>query len=178
MNAASLARPGSGYRTLWLIVGLLLLPFALAGALYASGWQPTRTVEHGQLLSPPLALPDQLLRSTAELRGKWLLLFTIDGPCDQACTRRIDEMRRIQVALNKNMGRVARVVLSDRPDDPALLALQHAQPDLRLLAAAGATPHLQIADPQGRLLLTYPPDATAQGVRADLERLLKFAWNG
>jgi len=26
--------------------------------------------------------------------------------------------------------------------------------------------------------MTYPPDASAQGVRADLERLLKYAWTG
>ena len=37
---------------------------------------------------------------------------------------------------------------------------------------------LHIVDPQGRLIMDYPVDVAAKGVRADLERLLKFAWTG
>ena len=35
-----------------------------------------------------------------------------------------------------------------------------------------------VVDPQGRLLMDYPGDVAAKDVGADLERLLKFAWNG
>lgn len=44
-------------RTLVLVLGLLLLPFAVAGTLYAVGWHPAGTGNHGELLSPPRALP-------------------------------------------------------------------------------------------------------------------------
>jgi hypothetical protein len=37
---------------------------------------------------------------------------------------------------------------------------------------------LHIVDPQGRLIMDYPVDVAAKGVRADLDRLLKFAWTG
>jgi hypothetical protein len=96
---------------------------------------------------------------------------------------RLDEMRRIHVALYKNMGRLGRAVLTDQPDDPALLALQSSQPDLMVLSApSGALAEIAdpvlLVDPQGLVIMTYPADASPQGMRADLERLLKYAWTG
>lgn len=179
--------PGRGRRTLLLIVGVLFLPFIVGGALYVGGWQPPRTVHHGHLLQPPRALPAAVLDASAELRGKWLLLLEVRGSCAIDCAGRLDEMRRIHVALYKNMSRLRRVVVTDQPDDPQLAALRIAQPDLLVVAAppgaladAPASPAdpLLLADPQGQLIMTYPPDAAAQGVRADLERLLRFAWTG
>ena len=35
-----------------------------------------------------------------------------------------------------------------------------------------------LVDPEDRLIMTYPADASPQGMRADLERLLKYAWTG
>lgn len=183
MSEAIIQPVASGGRMLLLVVGLLMLPFAIGGALYFGGWQPAKTANHGLLLSPPQAMPDELLRSTAEIRGKWLLLLKLRGACDTDCATRLDEMRRIQVALNKNMGRLRRVVLTDQPNDPALTTLRSAQPDLLIVdtpagGLADTEDSLIIADPDGQLIMTYRPDASAQGVRADLERLLKFAWTG
>lgn len=172
-----------GRLMLALIVALLALPFGIAAALYFGGWQPARTIQHGNLLSPPQLLPEALLRSTGKNREKWIFMLRINGTCKPECIARLDEMRRIHVALYKNMGRLSRAVLTDHPNDPALLALQAAQPDLLLLTVtpdaplASADPLLLI-DPQGQLIMTYPADAPPQDMRADLERLLKFAWNG
>ena len=117
----------SGLPMLLLIVGLLVLPFFIATALYFSGWQPTRTLQHGQLLTPPPALPASGLLDaggqaipTADLHGKWLLVMSLDGPCAADCAARLDELRRIQVSLNKEMGRLRRVVLAPATSDPAL----------------------------------------------------------
>lgn len=189
-----------GRLMLALIVGLLALPFAIGAGLYFGGWQPSRISHHGHLLTPPRQLPEQLLhpsgasfgaRSTGKNSEKWLLLFHVRGPCTAECAGRLDEMRRIHVALYKNMGRLSRAVLTDQPDDPALLALRASQPDLLLLTAPSAplageqasvlaeiADPLLLIDPQGQVIMTYPPDASAQGVRADLERLLKYAWTG
>lgn len=181
MSDAVIRPPGSGRAMLLLIVGLLALPFAIGGGLYVGGWQPARSTQHGQLLKPALPLPEPVLRSTTESRGKWLLLLQVSGPCGAECAARLDEMRRIQVSLNKEMGRLCRVVVSDQADDPQLAAIRQAQPDLLLAAApAGglAADPLLIADPHGRLIMSYPPTASAKGIRADLDRLLKFAWAG
>ncbi len=187
-------RPRNGLTMLALVAGLLALPFAVAAGLYLFGWQPARTANHGQLVDPPRPLPASGLLTpegqalaTADLGGKWLLLLNGSGPCDAGCGDRVDEMRRIQVALNKDMGRLRRVVLSDHPNDAALATARSLQPDLViatvpdgwLTGATGAAGYrLHIVDPQGRRIMDYPPEVAARDVRADLERLLKFAWTG
>jgi len=192
-----LPRRSSGLPMLALIVTLLALPFAIAAGLYLFGWQPARTGNHGTLLKPPQPLPaDGLLGSagkplaTAELHGKWLLILAGRGACDAACRSRVDEMRRIQVSLNKDMGRLRRVVLTDNAGDSGLSDFRQQQPDLVVAAAparwlpckelpTGQNAYrLYVADPQGQLIISYRPDVAGRAVRADLERLLKFAWTG
>jgi len=181
----------NGRRTLALIVCLLTLPFVIAAGLYFGGWKPARTLQHGILLEPPVTLPASGLTQTGgqalpteALRGKWLLVLSLDGPCHQECIARIDEMRRIQVSLNKEMGRLRRIVLSEQTGDPELALASRMQPDLLVLGAPprwlppGAGHHLHIVDPQGRRVMEYPAGVSAREVRADLERLLKFAWTG
>jgi hypothetical protein len=184
----------NGLPMLLLVVSLLALPFLIAAGLFFIGWQPSRTTNHGYLHNPPPALPPTGLRAadgqalpTAELGGKWLLVLSGSGPCDAACAGRIDEMRRIQVSLNKEMTRLRRVVLTDRAGDAELAAARQRQPDLVVAEAPAnwlpvsglATGYrLHIVDPQGRLIMDYPVDVAAKGVRADLDRLLKFAWTG
>ncbi len=197
MNAAALQptpRRSSSLPMLALVASLLALPFVIAGGLFVVGWQPARTANHGELLSPPLPLPasglfgtDGQPLATAELHGKWLLVLSGSGPCTKECDVRIDEMRRIQVSLNKEMGRLRRVVLTDQPADPALASARQRQPDLLLARApAGWLPgpprpadyRLHVVDPQGKLIMDYPVDVAAKDVRFDLDRLLKFAWTG
>jgi hypothetical protein len=45
-------------------------------------------------------------------------------------------------------------------------------------ATASPATTLRMADPQGQVVIIYAPDATTRGIRADLDRLLKFTWNG
>ncbi len=174
MNAAALPDAAAGRRTLALIVGLLVLPFALGAGLYFSGWRPSQPGNRGELLQPPQPLGVAL---PAEAAGKWLLVLAADGPCDAACGARIDEMRRIQVSLNKEMGRVRRLVIAPDLADPALAAARSAQPDL-LLVRRDVAPGVYVADPGGNLILRYGPGKDARDIRTDLDRLLKFAWTG
>lgn len=195
MTTTTLTPPRSNGRLmLALVVSLLALPFAIGAGLYFGGWKPARTIQHGQLLNPPVAFPvGSLLASNgqplpgSELQGKWLLVLSLNGPCQAECVSRIDEMRRIQVSLNKDMGRLRRVVVSQHTEAPELAAAGRQQPDLLLLAAPGqslnanageARYQLHIVDPQGRRVMDYPPEVAAREVRADLDRLLKFAWTG
>lgn len=195
MTTSTLTPPrGNGRLMLALVVSLLAMPFAIGAGLYFGGWKPARTIQHGQLLDPPLAFPLSGLRTAngqavpdAELQGKWLLVLSLSGPCQADCISRIDEMRRIQVSLNKDMARLRRVVQSEQPDAPELAAAGQKQPDLLRLAAPAqwqnistgeAGYRLHIVDPQGRRVMDYPPEVAAKEVRADLDRLLKFAWTG
>jgi len=178
---------------LGLILALFALPMLIALGLYAMHWRPAAVASHGELVTPPRPLPANGLTSrdghalgSAELRGRWLMVLAVPGPCDAGCLARIDETRRIQVALHRNMSRVGRLVLSDAPDPP-LLAAAHAAPDLLLarpdglwreLLADADAPHLYLVDPLGNLVMRYPPRPEPAGVKRDLERLLKFSWNG
>lgn len=193
MTIATLPAPRpSGLPTLLLIVGLLVLPFVIATGLFFGGWQPTRTLQHGQLLTPPPALPASGLVdiygqpvATAGLHGKWLLVLSLDGSCATECAARLDELRRIQVSLNKEMGRLRRVVLAPDSSDPALVEAARRQPDLLLFAApaqwlglpTGNSYRLHIVDPLGRRVIDYPAAVGGKELRFDLERLLKFAWS-
>jgi len=187
-------RKASGLPTLALVVSLLALPFIIAAGLYFVGWRSERTANHGRFVNPPVPLPAGGLKTTdgrplatTELQGKWLLLLSGKGSCDPDCVRRIDEMRRIQVSLDKQMGRVRRVVVTDRIADVELAAALQWQPDLVLAEApANWLPgsgndsgyQLHIIDSQGNLIMNYPSEVAAKGVRSDLVRLLKFSWGG
>ena len=183
MNSVALPTPPNprqGRRPQALIVGRLALPVVIAAALYFGGWHPSRMTHHGHLLKPPRPLPAEILRSTEKNAEKWQLVLHVRGPCAADCLRRLDEMRRVHVALYKNMGRLGRALLTGQADDPALPGVRASQPDLMLLKAppdtlADIADPLLLVDPQGRIIMTYPPDASPQGLRADLDRLLKYA---
>ncbi|NTV71937.1 MAG: hypothetical protein HGA71_17540 [Azonexaceae bacterium] len=186
MNSAAIhphPNQRQGRLMLVLIVCLLALPFVIGAGLYFGGWQPPQTSHHGHLLARPIQLPEPFPRSTGKNAEKWKLVLHVRGSCSTECTTRLDEMRRIHVALYKNMGRLSRAVLTDQPNDPALLALHASQPDLMMLTSPSGsltqiTDPVLLVDPQGLVIMTYPPDASPQGMRADLDRLLKYAWTG
>lgn len=180
-----------------LIVGIFALPFAVAAGLFAFGWQPARTANQGELIRPPLPLPpDGLTRvdgsslPTAELHGRWWLLLAPGGPCAADCLARATDMRRVHVALDKDMARLKRMLLaadSAAGDGGALAALRRTQPDLVVARAdrrwqralgAAAGPTLYLIDPQGRLVMRYAAQSDAASVRADLGRLLRHGGAG
>ena len=159
---APVPRPGSasGRRTLALVLALSLLPLAIGGGLFAFGWKPDRTVNHGTLFTPPVPVDDVAASPLAET-GRWSLVLLGTGDCDAACTARLDELRRVRTALAKQMHRT-RQLRAAAP--PALAGL----PSGTVL----------IVDPRGTAVLHYPPGAGAPGIRDDLERLLKLSWIG
>lgn len=189
-------------RAILLVTTLLAMPFAVAFGLYWFEWRPTSLGNHGELIQPPLALPESGLdfadgraMPTAELRGKWTLLLISKGPCDDVCRQHLQQMRQVQVSLNKEMGRLRRVLLGDSvaglAGDAALPALRQRYPDLTILAPAsgnegapwrdaldGTSHRFYVIDPLGNVMMRYPDNPDMQGMRKDLERLLKYSWVG
>jgi hypothetical protein len=142
-------------RALLLMVGLSLLPIAVGAWLYFVGWRPAQTSNHGTLITPPVAV------AIDTVKQRWSLVLLGDGDCDAPCAARLDELRRVRVSLAKEMHRTQYL----RAVAPAPLA------DL-------PTGTVIIVDPDGRAMMRYTPDAEAKGMRADLERLLKYSWTG
>lgn len=189
MAAPALNSPAtSGRRALLLTVLVCLMPALVGGGLYLSGWRPARTANHGELVLPPQPLPLAALGAdvAGAARGKWLLVIAGDAPCAADCAALAGRTRAVQVSLNRDMGRIRRLVLADAPT-AELADLRARQPDLLVAApdaawraalAAGGRHRLFVLDPAGNLMMQYAPGADAKGVRADLERLLKSSWIG
>lgn len=139
---------------LLLLAALLALPFVLASVLFALGWRPPASVNHGTLVSPPLAAPER-----ENWLGGWSLVLLHSPPCGLECAARLDELRRLRISLAAAAPRTRVVPFSPRPGE------------------FGGWPagSVVVVDPGGRAMLRYPPGADASGMRADLERLLKYA---
>lgn len=147
----------SGRLRLLLIAAVLAAPFLAGSGLYFAGWRPESTVNHGQLISPLVALPD-----AEAWRGKWSLALIHAEPCSPQCLARLDELGRVRLSLAKEAERTRIASLARRPE--ALRALPEGS--------------VVLVDPRGLAVMRYAPGADARGMRADLERLLKYSWSG
>lgn len=175
------AQPTGQLRLLVLVIALFALPFTVAGGLFYGGWQPERTANRGALVVPPVALPLADLQPVVDPDGRWLLVLAAGRDCTAGCLQRIDELRRVQVSLYKEMNRVRRLVLIDGLPSTELAALARQQPDLLIARRPASWARLNAIhalDPQGRLVLDYGADAPPRDIRSDLERLLKAGRNG
>jgi hypothetical protein len=152
VTAATLPSQTSWRRALLLMLTLSLLPIAIGAGLYFFGWRPVRTSNHGTLIMPPVAV------DVGTAKGKWALVL-IDADPNAA---RIDELRRVRASLAKEWQRTRHLRIDAAP--PALGSLP-----------AGS---VFIVDPDGRAMMHYAPGVNAKGMRADLERLLKYSWIG
>lgn len=175
--------------TLPLLVATFVLPFLVGTGLFLSGWRPEKFGNHGELIQPPRPMPETgLLQAdgqplpSANLRGKWLLVLSVDGVCAAPCLESLQQMTRVHRALGKEQDRLRRVFIASERGPV------NAQPDPDLIAAtidaqaravwsnAFAGNGLFIADPMGNVIMRYPDPTATRGVLKDLERLLKYSW--
>lgn len=181
MSAGEIARVGR-HRAMLIGVGLLFFaPLGLAFFLYYGlHWHPGGQLNHGDLVEPPLPLPDLALHrfeaaatpdTTPDavpipipgagaaltppdfLKGKWTLLYFGPGSCPAACRTDLYDTRQVRTALGKDESRVQRVFLAEGACcDVALLRTLH--PDLLTVRATDeAAPLVTIlrrAAPGGR----------------------------
>ena len=175
------------------------MPLAAAIWLYfASGWRPGGGAEHGELIDPPRLLPETPLAradggaaSADVLKNAWMLVFVEDEACAERCRAALVDMRQARLALDKDAGRVKRVLLhagdccesgfgADEPDLLVLAAAGPAGAELRALfpPAAGGGRGIYIVDPHGNLMMSYPASGAASGIFKDLERLLRLSHIG
>lgn len=180
----AITRLTPGRRALLLTMLAFLLPLMIGGYLYISGWRPAKTANHGELILPPKPVPIATLGSDAA--GKWLLIVAGDNACEAECIAQLRNLRSIQVSLGREIGRMRRIVMTQH-ETPLLAQLRAEQPDLLLTnpttewksaLPTGELHRVFLVDPAGNLMMQYAPDAEPKGIRADLERLLKYSWIG
>jgi hypothetical protein len=179
--------------TLLGIFALFLGPVILVIMMRSSWWQyqPAGMKNLGHLVQPPVAVS---LDHTAEIDGKWLILYVLDQPCDDTCTDYISTLRQIHRAAGRNADHLAIVLLTDTQIQPGLRAkLESIYPFFNIvvdpgrstlgvldsinagIAADSGSIRTYVLDPMRNVVLAYETDAAPTDIHKDLKRLLKYS---
>ena len=184
-----------------LLITILLLFFGsmlVAGALRFSGWMPEGRKNHGTLIEPPVDLravvpslvdggeyhwnPDERI---------WRIAVAPPTHCGDACGALAQQLDTIWRLFGKDADRVhllwvcgsASCMPPAGAPRPRTLRLLQPAPRLRAAlsngvadvdATAAEGPSLYVIDPNGFVILRYPPGFDPVGLRSDLLKLLKL----
>jgi cytochrome oxidase Cu insertion factor (SCO1/SenC/PrrC family) len=175
----------------WIAVAAFA-PFILAYLTFYF-WAPEARMNYGELIEPARPLPDATLTLAdgqpfrlGALRGKWVLMLTAPGACDESCQHALYHMRQVQRAQGKNMDRIERVwlITDDAPLDPALARALEGMYFVRVAGsevlrepalAGDRSGHIYLVDPLGNLMLRFPRDADPSRILRDISRLLRVS---
>ena len=184
------------------VVNMVLLfsaPFVAALVIYfGSDYFSITSKSHGTLISPPLNLENIDLThvngtpvAQNEFAKQWWLIYLAPKHCtEKNCAIQVGKLRSVQLALNKNIMRVKRILLI-QPESLSSSELQQAQQDGQLVIDKIQNPsYLQnhcpnteddgifIMDPLGNIMLCYDSTKEPQYILKDLEKLLKASQIG
>lgn len=190
------SRPVGRPRSIWngraALVLLLLcffVPAVVAWTLFFTGWTPSATGNHGELIQPPVRFEPLVIDEQSDrvpdsrFRGRWNLVVDAGSGCGEACADVLDELLRVRVALAQHADRT-RIVLLLPPDaEPPTLpetALGRVvsvywHPDATGTSAPERLPDVQLVDTRGFAMMRYPVPFDASGVFADLKKLLRIS---
>ena len=188
-------RRARGNRTA--LVAILVLFFGsmlVAGVLRFSGWQPEGSKSHGEVLSPPLDLRDAAPALVAggdyawnPAARTWRILLVPPAGCTDACARAAGDYDKVWRLMGRRAERLdilwlcADASCEVPPPLGADRSLHRLAPDPALRArlpgidegdATGV--RVFLVDPNGFLMMRYPPGADVGGVREDVAKLLKL----
>ena len=175
------------------IFGMFFGSMLVAGILRFSGWQPEGRKNHGELLDPPSDLREltPALAAGGEYRWNpdertWRIVVAPPAECGDACEQLARELDTVWRLFGKDADRVHLLWICGSegcmpPADALPRTLHVVQPDPRLRAAlprldqgsADAVP-VYVVDPNGFVILRYPPGFDPVGLRADVAKLLKL----
>jgi hypothetical protein len=194
MNAPSAsARPGNKRLQLILIMLAFAAPVLLAVALNTPWFRltPDSTRNHGELISPVIALGDLGLgergAETGEGMGLWTLLWLPDAaaaaptaPGKLDCSATLDLLRRLRLAEGRRLDRV-RIAYDASCAEAAVAGEGQLQLDADTSAGVRERlrqPGLLLVDPYGNAMMRYPLKFNGSAVKKDLDRLLRYSQAG
>lgn len=180
-------------RTMLLVIaGIFFGTLLIAGALRFSGWQPAATQAHGELLQPPgdlrAIVPQQAdgqpYRWSPSART-WRIALAPPADCSDACVKLGHQLDTVWQLMGQDADRVHVLWIGEPPASMARFAsLRVLRPSdalrtglPRAVPAAGEDPHgvpVFVIDPNGFVIMRYPPGFDPAGLRADLAKLLKL----
>lgn len=196
MSTVQPRNPDARKRNRTMLIALFVMFFGsmlIAGLLRFSGWQPEGMKNHGELLQPPADLRDATPRTTdgsdylwqPEAR-LWRIAVAPPADCGDECERLARDIDKVWQLFGKDADRVHVLWLcpgagactppAGAPPPAAMRVLQ-AGPDLRATLPGVDDPRgvpVYVIDPNGFVILRYPPGFDLGGLRTDLARLLKL----
>ena len=182
------------------IGGLLLIfgiPLVLAWFIfhyYAGSFNGG--LEHGELITPAKKLAPPLIRdlqgnavSSDLFLGKWTLVYhtperkaetakELTTPCDKDCLALMDSLRRIRIAQDRSMREVRLVLVLPEDAEQVPGIADQFDKGLHVVTSDHWPLHsgsVYLIDPQGFLVMRYPPGFDPVGLLKDLKLLLKLA---
>ena len=201
MESSNLTIMKSNRKKLVIVLLIFILPAMLATLMYAIGWRPSNTVNHGELIVPARPLENSEMQSLAgktvkldELHGKWLMVYFDTSACPEECIKQLYFMRQIHMSQGKHLDKIQRVfILTDESSLEPLKPKLIEYANMMVLKADKLTlavlrkefgmdesvkteqRNIYFVDPLGNLMMQYHPGVEPAGMRKDLERLLKYS---
>jgi len=166
------------------IVLIFIVPMILAKSLFSNekfrNYLRHKTVNHGQLIQPPLSFTE-LLSEPNFLSADWTLLYvTPELPCAEICNQQLYKLRQIRLALGKDQNKVSRVLVAIQPivipkEYEGTLQKTATKEAIERILLSTSQPQgaIYIVEPKGNIILGYRLDANPKGILNDLQRLLK-----
>ena len=184
-------RKSKGRFQLILLAAIFFGPLLIAALLYFRGdsLQPEGRVNRGALLEPIVAVSDAAPGSAilAHNEGHWLLVYSNQDACDEACRDALYTIRQSRLMLGREMDRIKRVFLhGESAPDTVFLAEEHAglvslRDDPLADLLDGKRPEnlgaggYYLVDPLSNIVLYFPPDIDPGSMVDDIKRLLKLS---
>jgi hypothetical protein len=164
----------------------------VAGALRFSGWRPAGTKNHGEMLDPPGDLRHVVPRQVAggnyawnPVARTWRIALAPPESCGSECAKLVRELDTVWQLTGREADRVDVLWICAAKTcappvgapHPRTLRLLQADPALRAALPRVDDPRgvpVYLIDPNGFVILRYPPGFDPAGLRADLAKLLKL----
>lgn len=180
------------------IFALFFGPLILVMLMRSSWWQyqPANLKNRGHLVQPPVQLILEQ-NQAQEVEGKWLILYVLAQPCEEACIDHATTLRQIHKASGREREHLAVALLGPGDVEPGLWPkLESIYPEFILLTDTTASMsetlaavntmvaentgdtssiHTYVLDPMLNVILAYGANTNANGIHKDLKRLLKWS---
>lgn len=171
--------------TLIALAALFAAPLLGAIALHASGWQPSHTRNHGELLRPALDLRDLVLLRADGTRyewepaeRRWRIAVMVPRDCAAACAELMTGLDKVWQLQGRRADRLDVLWFGPLPESvPPFRRLVPMREDAalraRLPGADASAASAWLIDPAGFVALRYAPGFDVAHVREDVARMLK-----
>ena len=171
-------------RRLLLLAAIAVAPVLLSYLAYYFLPRDAR-VNYGTLLTtrPMAPIAGTLMTgapfSTADLRGRWVILYAGSGRCDESCASALYASRQARTIQNAERERVRRVwLIVDDATPPAQAVAE--QDDLAIVRVAPLSVadlpegigRIYLVDPLGNYVLAWPTKPDIKAMAKDLARLM------